>query len=43
MKEVKSRHGRLVTVATEGDREITSIADDVFFVPGRSGTAAPHR
>jgi len=33
MKEVKSRHGRLVTVATEGDREITSIADDVFFVP----------
>jgi glucosamine--fructose-6-phosphate aminotransferase (isomerizing) len=33
MKEVRSRHGRLVTVATEGDREITSIADDVFFVP----------
>jgi glucosamine--fructose-6-phosphate aminotransferase (isomerizing) len=22
-----------VTVATEGDREITSISDDVFFVP----------
>jgi glucosamine--fructose-6-phosphate aminotransferase (isomerizing) len=33
MKEVKSRHGRLVAVATEGDREITSIAEDVFFVP----------
>jgi len=33
MKEVKSRHGRLVTVATEGDREIAAIADDVFFVP----------
>ena len=33
MKEVKSRHGRLVAVATEGDRDITSIADDVFFVP----------
>ena len=33
MKEVKSRHGRLVTVATEGDHEITGIADDVFFVP----------
>ncbi len=33
MKEVRSRHGRLVTVATEGDRDVTSIADDVFFVP----------
>jgi len=33
MKEVKSRSGRLVTVATEGDHEVTSIADDVFFVP----------
>jgi glucosamine--fructose-6-phosphate aminotransferase (isomerizing) len=33
MKEVRSRHGRLVTVATEGDKEITEIADDVFFVP----------
>ncbi|MFZ0758594.1 MAG: isomerizing glutamine--fructose-6-phosphate transaminase [Candidatus Sulfotelmatobacter sp.] len=33
MKEVKSRHGRLVTVATEGDREVTGVADDVFFVP----------
>ena len=33
MKEVRSRHGRLVTVATEGDREVSSIADDVFFVP----------
>lgn len=33
IKEVRSRHGRLVAVATEGDREITGIADDVFFVP----------
>jgi glucosamine--fructose-6-phosphate aminotransferase (isomerizing) len=33
MKEVKSRHGRLVAVATEGDSEISSIADHVFFVP----------
>jgi glucosamine--fructose-6-phosphate aminotransferase (isomerizing) len=33
MKEVKSRRGRLVTVATEGDQEIGEIADDVFFVP----------
>jgi len=33
MKEVKSRHGQLVTVATEGDSEVPGIADDVFFVP----------
>ena len=33
MKEVKSRHGRLVSVATEGDREVAAVADDVFFVP----------
>src|SRR5438270_9575688 len=33
MREVKSRRGKLVTVATEGDREAGEIADDVFFVP----------
>jgi glucosamine--fructose-6-phosphate aminotransferase (isomerizing) len=33
MKEVKSRRGRLVTVATEGDQEVGDIADDVFFAP----------
>ncbi len=33
MKEVRSRHGRLVAVATEGDRDIASIVDDIFFVP----------
>jgi glucosamine--fructose-6-phosphate aminotransferase (isomerizing) len=33
MKEVKSRQGRLVTVASEGDREVAGIADDIFFVP----------
>ncbi|MGB2606841.1 MAG: isomerizing glutamine--fructose-6-phosphate transaminase [Candidatus Sulfotelmatobacter sp.] len=33
MKEVKSRRGQVVTVATEGDQEVEGIADDVFFVP----------
>jgi glucosamine--fructose-6-phosphate aminotransferase (isomerizing) len=33
MKEVKSRHGRLVAVATEGDHEASEIADNIFFVP----------
>jgi glucosamine--fructose-6-phosphate aminotransferase (isomerizing) len=31
MKEVKSRRGRVITVATEGDQEVAEIADDVFF------------
>ena len=33
MKEVKSRRGRLVAVATEGDAEVAEVADDVFYVP----------
>ncbi len=33
MREVKSRRGPLVTVATEGDTEVATIADHVFYVP----------
>jgi glucosamine--fructose-6-phosphate aminotransferase (isomerizing) len=33
MKEVRSRRGQLVTVATEGDKEVGAIADQVFYVP----------
>src|SRR6202047_1686049 len=33
MKEVRTRRGPLVTVATEGDREVAAIADQVFYVP----------
>jgi len=33
MKEVKSRRGLLVTVATAGDEQVREIADQVFFVP----------
>lgn len=33
MKEVKSRRGPVVAVATEGDKEVSAIADQVFFVP----------
>src|SRR5262252_5738473 len=33
MKEVRSRRGPLVTVATEGDTEVSDIADHVFYVP----------
>jgi glutamine---fructose-6-phosphate transaminase (isomerizing) len=33
MKEVKSRRGQLVAVATEGDVEVAEVADDVFYAP----------
>jgi len=33
MKEVRSRRGQLVTVATEGDKDVRTIADQVFYVP----------
>jgi len=33
MKEVRSRRGPLVTVASEGDTEVAAIADQVFYVP----------
>ncbi len=32
MKEVKSRRGQVVAVATEGDEEVAAVADDVFLV-----------
>jgi len=33
IKEVRSRRGQLVTVATEGDTEAGGIADHIFYVP----------
>ncbi len=33
IKEVKARKGKIIAVATEGDTEITEIADDVIFIP----------
>jgi len=33
MKEVRARGGPLVTVATEGDKDVGAIADHVFYVP----------
>jgi glutamine---fructose-6-phosphate transaminase (isomerizing) len=41
MKEVKSRRGPLVAVATEGDKEVESIADHVFYVPAASELLLP--
>jgi glucosamine--fructose-6-phosphate aminotransferase (isomerizing) len=33
MQEIKSRGGKMIAIATEGDEEITEIADDVIYTP----------
>lgn len=33
MKEVEARNGRIIAVATEGDKEVKEIAEDVIYVP----------
>ena len=33
MREIKSRNGRIVAIATEGDDDIGDIADDVIYTP----------
>lgn len=33
MEEIASRKGRIIAVATEGNEEITRIADDVIYIP----------
>ncbi len=33
MKEVEARHGRIIAIATDGDRHAASIAEDIIYVP----------
>jgi len=33
IKEVQARHGRIIAVATEGDRRVAELAEDVIYVP----------
>lgn len=33
MQEIKARGGKIIAVATKGDREIKKIADDVIYIP----------
>lgn len=41
MAEVKTRRGKIIAVATEGDAAITSVADDVLYVPKTIEMIAP--
>ena len=41
VNEVKTRGGKVIAVATEGDRQIADIADEVVFVPAASSLVTP--
>jgi len=41
IREVGARSGRIITVATEGDREIAKISEDVLYVPETSEEFSP--
>lgn len=41
VQEIKARDGRILAIATEGDTEIASIADDVFYIPDTKESLTP--
>jgi len=41
MEEIKSRGGKIIAIATEGDQEIKNLADHVLYVPKTSGLLYP--
>ena len=41
MREVEARHGRIIAVATDGDENIKSFAEDIIYVPDISDEFSP--
>ncbi|MBM3422908.1 MAG: glutamine--fructose-6-phosphate transaminase (isomerizing) [Chlorobi bacterium] len=41
IEEVRSRKGRVIAIASEGDEEIRSLADHVIFIPSAAGPVTP--
>ena len=41
IEEVRSRKGRVIAIATEGDREIARLAEHVIYIPQASATVMP--
>jgi glucosamine--fructose-6-phosphate aminotransferase (isomerizing) len=41
IEEIKSRGGKIIAIATEGDEEIKNLADKVLYVPETSGLLYP--
>ncbi|MBL8992143.1 MAG: glutamine--fructose-6-phosphate transaminase (isomerizing), partial [Spirochaetia bacterium] len=41
IQEVRARKGRVIAIASEGDKDISSVSDEVFFVPETLPMLAP--
>ena len=41
MEEVKARKGKIIAIATEGDKEVKRIADEVFYIPDCPESLSP--
>jgi glucosamine--fructose-6-phosphate aminotransferase (isomerizing) len=41
MKEVEARHGRIIAIATDGDRALSGIAEDIIYVPDTRDAFSP--
>ncbi len=41
IEEVRSRKGRVIAIASEGDREVSRLAEHVIFIPQASGPVMP--
>ncbi len=41
IQEVRARKGRVIAIASEGDKDIASVSDEVFFVPETLPLLAP--
>ena len=41
IEEVRSRKGRVIAIANDGDQEISRLAEDVIYIPQASGPITP--
>ncbi len=41
IKEVEARHGRIIAVATDGDKDVQSVAEDIMYVPATREEFSP--
>ena len=41
MREVEARHGRVIAIATEGDKAIREVAEDIIYVTGNREAFSP--
>ena len=41
IEEIKARQGRIIAIATEGNKQITKLVDEVFYIPKTNGYLTP--